>query len=56
MKKLLIIIKKEPEPTFAKMIEKFKASCSVEVTDLRKNKDYKQLLEKIFDSDQVISW
>lgn len=56
MKNLLIIIKQDTDVTLNKIIEELKKSCRVEIEDLRKNKDYDGLVDKIFNSDTVISW
>ena len=56
MKNLLIIIKQDTDVTLNMIIEELKKSCRVEIEDLRKNKDYDGLVDKIFNSDTVMSW
>lgn len=54
--KLLYIIKKEPKPGIAKMIEQHKITADVTVIDMRKNKNYDEIIENLFSNDKVITW
>jgi len=54
--KLLYIIKKEPSPAIINMIESHKKQADVTIIDMRENKNYEEIIDKVFNSDKVITW
>jgi hypothetical protein len=54
--KILYIMKRDIDDTLKKIMDVHKQSHEVRVIDLRKNKDYKQVIELIEKNDKVISW
>jgi len=54
--KLLYIIKKEPTESITRMIESHKKSVDVSVIDMRKNKNYDEIIKKVFSNDKVFTW
>ena len=53
--KLLYIIKKEPSAAINIMIESHKKKADVAVIDMRKNKNYEEIIDKVFANDKVIT-
>jgi len=54
--KLLYIFKKEPSATINNMIESHKKKADVTIIDMRENKNYDEIIDKVFESDKVITW
>jgi Mg/Co/Ni transporter MgtE len=54
--KVLEILRSEPSERVKEIIEVHKKEADVEIFELYKNKDYAQLVDKIFEADKVISW
>ncbi len=54
--KILHIQKQDLDATAKKILEIHKKGNDVTVVDIRKNKDYNQIVDLIFSSDKVISW
>ncbi len=54
--KVLEILRSEPSDRVKEIIEVHKKEADVEIFELYKNKDYAQLVDKIFEADKVISW
>ena len=54
--KLLYILKKEPSPAITNMIESHKKKAEVTVIDMRENKNYAEIVDKMFVNDKVITW
>ena len=54
--KLLYLLKKEPTETIEKTIETHKSKADVTVIDMRKNKNYAEIIDKIFENDKLITW
>lgn len=38
------------------MIENHKKKADVTVIDMRENKNYEEIIDKVFDNDKVITW
>ena len=53
--KLLYLLKKEPTPSLNKIIESHKLSAEVTIIDMRENKDYQMIIDKIFENDKIIT-
>lgn len=53
--KLLYIFKKEPSAAINNMIESHKKKADVTIIDMRKNKNYEEIIEKAFENDRVIT-
>lgn len=54
--KILYLIKQELDGTVKKIIDENKKKHDVTVVDIRKNKDYDNIIDLIALSDKVISW
>ena len=54
--KLLYLLKKEPTPIVNNMVENHKKKADVMVIDMRENKNYSDIIEKVFENDKVITW
>lgn len=54
--KILHIQKQDLDETAKKVLEAHKKGNEVTVVDIRKNKNYDQIVDLIFSSDKVISW
>lgn len=54
--KLLYLLKKDPTPTISDMIESHKNKADVTIIDMRKNKNYAEIIDKVFENDKVITW
>lgn len=54
--KLLYIFKKEPTPSVNNMIESHKKKAEVTIIDMRENKHYEDIIDKVFENDKVITW
>lgn len=54
--KLLYILKKEPSPTINNLIESHKTKADVTVIDMRNDKNYDDIIDKVFENDKVITW
>ncbi len=54
--KILHIQKQDLDATAKKVLEIHKKGNDVTVVDIRKNKNYDQIVDLIFSSDKVISW
>lgn len=53
---LLYLLTQPPGQTLEKIIELERTEHTVTVIDLRENKNYEQIADRIFSSDSVISW
>lgn len=53
--KVLYILKKEPKDSVKNMLKSHKKMADVTVIDLKNNKNYTEIIDKVFDSDKVIS-
>ncbi len=54
--KVLEVLRSEPSDLVKKIISIHEKEADVEVFELYKNKDYSQLVDKIFEADKVICW
>jgi len=54
--KILYLLSKDADETLKKIMDKHGKVNEVTVTDIRVNKNYKQLMELIESNDRVISW
>jgi hypothetical protein len=54
--KLLYILKKEPTDTVNNMIESHIKKAEVTVIDMRENKNYEEIIDKVFENDKVVTW
>lgn len=54
--KTLYLLKQEPDETLKKIIEEHKKTNDVKIIDIRKNKNYDEIVDSIFAADKVISW
>ena len=53
--KLLYLLKKEPTPSLYKIIESHKLNAEVTIIDMRENKNYQMIIDKVFKSDKIIT-
>jgi hypothetical protein len=56
MKKVLYILKQDPDATAQKLIDEHKKTENVTVIDLRTDKDYGRIIDMVAGSDKVITW
>ncbi len=54
--KILYLQQQELSATAKKILEAHKKGNNVTVVDIRKDKNYNQIVDLIFSSDKVISW
>ena len=54
--KLLYILKKETTPKLDKMIASHKNKAEVTIIDMRENKDYETIIDKVFENNKIITW
>jgi len=54
--KILYLLKQDPDKTLKKILREHKNANEVTVVDLRKNKDYDEIIDLTMSSDRVISW
>jgi hypothetical protein len=54
--KILYLLKQDPDKTLKKILTEHKKANEVTVVDLRKNKDYDEIIDLAISSDKVISW
>jgi hypothetical protein len=54
--KLLYLLKKEPTISINNMIESHKNKEDVTIIDMRTNKNYAEIIEKVFANDKIITW
>ncbi|MCP4456449.1 MAG: hypothetical protein GY816_00235 [Cytophagales bacterium] len=56
MTNILVIIKKDADATLNTLVGEFKKSNEVETLDLRENKNYDEIVDKIEKCDKAICW
>lgn len=56
MKKILYILKQDPDATAQKLISEHSKTENVRVIDLRTDKDYDKIIDMVAGSDKVITW
>ena len=54
--KIFYLLKQDPDDTLNIIMDKHKNDHEVNVTDIRKDTNYPQIIELIEMSDKVISW
>jgi hypothetical protein len=53
---ILCLMKKDPDATISRILETQKREHALTVVDIRKDKNYAAIVERIFSSDRIFSW
>ncbi len=56
MKKVLFLLKQEPDNTAKTIIEVQKTLADVTVIDMRTDKNYDKIIDEAVSSDKIITW
>lgn len=54
--KILYFLKQDLDETAKRITDEQKKANEVTIIDIRKNKDYEQIIDLIASSDKIISW